>query len=531
MADEYAPARSGRLIVYVAGLTERRDDCMELFEQLRNESGHANDKLWWYPDRVRPLTRGSLAALGDTLHQRIDAYWVDGGRPHEVVLVGHSAGGVLLRYAYLRGQGRLGGSESEWTRHVSRIVLLAAPNRGVKPSRLPWPTRIVTIIGAGVARKFAALGLLAGAAFMTDLRLEWIRLFRELGAEAPLVVQVRGSADPLVEPEDSRDVEGGVTGAGLYVPDATHGDIVRVSGVKEDRKGQRYAILRRAIIGTVEITEPESLPAEEENVTDIVFLLHGIRAGINTWVTDLGDALQIGDDSHNTMVLRSSYGWLSAFNFAFPISRRRTLRWFQDQYSYLAARHPDAHIHFVGHSNGTYMLGQSISQVRTLRFERVYLAGSVLPRQFAWRDLADRNQIGTLVNACGAEDKPVGWLCSGLRGLGMRDIGTGGFSGFDVTPQGTVEFLHLVGGHGAGLTNQRLPDVVRYIRDGSRPSADTESPSGLFLQVSRLAPYLAWLLVLGFLAMVTWTVIAFSIVLLVALLAGMALIYLILKTV
>ncbi|MCW8378334.1 alpha/beta fold hydrolase [Streptomyces justiciae] len=531
MADTPAPAKTGRLIVYVGGLTEKSNDADELFTRLRSEPGHADDEVWTYPEPLRPLTRGSLAALADTLHQRIGAYWTEAGRPHEIVLVGHSAGGVLLRYAYLRGRGRLGGREAAWTGHVTRIVLLAAPNRGVEPSRLRRPIRLATIFAAGVARRFASLELLAGAPFMTDLRLDWIRLFRELGQQAPLVVQVRGLADPLIEPEDSRDVEGGLTGAELYIPLASHQDIVRISGVPEDRTGERYGILRRAIIGDVEITDPSPLPAEERDIERVVFLLHGIRAGIGTWVTDLGDALQNGGRPDGTLVVRASYGWLSAFNFAFPISRRRTLRWFQDQYSYQAARHPGAKIHFVGHSNGTYMFGQSLSQVRSLRFDRVYLAGSVLPRDFAWRDFADRQQVGTLVNACGAADKPVGWLCSGLRGLGMRDIGVGGFCGFDVTPSGTVQFLNLAGGHGAGLTGERLPDVVRYIREGAPPKPPVKAPSGLFTQMSRLAPALAWLLALVLLAMVAWTVFAFTLVKLIALLGGAALVYGVLKAV
>lgn len=526
MTENFAAARTGRLMVYVGGLAEKPANAEELFTRLQREPGHIEDIWWGYPNRVRPLTRGSLAILADTLNQRIQALWTKHGRPDEIVLIGHSAGGVLLRYAYLCGRGRLGGHRATWVDQVNRIVLLAAPNRGIEPSRLPWPTRIASIVAASTFRKFAALELLAGAAFMTNLRLEWIRVFSELGNAAPLVVQVRGAADPLVHPEDSRDIEGRPTGADLYIPLATHRDIVKVSAVPEDSPGQRYSILRQAIIGAVEITEPQPLPEQERAVTDIVFLLHGIRAGIKTWMPDLRDELENGATGQ-MLVVTDRYGWLSAFNFAFPVSRRRTLRWFQDQYSYRVARHPNARIHFVGHSNGTYMFGQSLRQVRTLQFHRVYLAGSVLPRQFPWRGLAD-GQIGTLVNACGVKDKPVGWLCSGLRGLGMSDIGTGGFDGFEGRPPGTVE-VHLDGTHGAGLTAQRLPGVARYIRDAELPGRETSTPSWLFAQVSRLAPYLLWLLALGFLGVVAWTVIAFSPFKLGALLLGLAVIYVGLK--
>lgn len=174
---------------------------------------------------------------------------------------------------------------------------------------------------------------------------------------------------------------------------------------------------------------------------------------------------------------------------------------------------------------------QSLDRVRTLRFSRVYLAGSVLPREFARRDIADRGQVTTLVNACGAKDKPVGWLCSGLRGLGMRDVGMGGFTGFNVTPAGTVQFLNLSGGHGAGLTDARLPSVVAYISAGTTPAAATVAPSAGFTTMSRLAPVLAWLLVLVLLGAIAWIAVGFTVVKLAVVLGVLALVYLALKVV
>src|SRR5262245_15490696 len=526
MADNVSE-RSGRLLVYVGGLTEKLGSTDELFARLRSEPGHAGDEVWVYPDWVRPTTRGALAALAESLSDRTESMWTDRGCPSEIVLIGHSAGGVLVRYAYLIGVGRLGHRRAGWADRVSRIVLLAAPNRGVALSRLPLRARLVSAIASVVARNFAALELLAGSAFMTDLRLEWIRLFAELGSRAPIVVQVRGAADPVIKREDSRDIESQQTGTDLYLPQATHADIVRIARVREDTEGQRYRILRHAIQEDVEPTQPEPLPEAEGEVTEVVFLLHGIRAGIDTWVADLKRILTVG--SRKILVIGSSYGRLSAYNFALPLTRRRTLRWFQDQYSYHAVRHPQAAIHFVGHSNGTYMFGQSIHKVRTLRFDKVLLAGSVLPRDFDWTTLDHRHQVGALVNVCATKDKPVGWLCSGLRGLGMRDIGVGGFTGFDVTPPSAVQLLNLDGGHGAGLTTERLPAVAEYLRTGTPPGGPTAMPSVFFGQISRLAPYLFWLLLVGVFGAVAWAVIGFSAVKLAIVLGTLLLIYLLLK--
>ncbi|MFM9697858.1 hypothetical protein [Streptomyces europaeiscabiei] len=527
MTDSSASAGAARLLVYVPGLTDKPGDADELMARLREENGHVDDVVWVYPDSIRVLTRGRLAALANTLNRRINSFWTDRGCPQEIVLIGHSAGGVLLRYAYLCGCGRLRGDKGDWVANVRRIVLLAAPNRGVESSRLSRPTRMAVAFAGGW--KFAARELLAGAVFMTNLRLEWIRHFTGLRVGAPTVVQVRGSEDPLLEAEDSRDVVGCPNGTELYLPHATHRDVMKISAVREESPGNRYRVLRQAIIGEVEITDPEALPEDEAAVTDIVFLLHGIRAGIGTWVEDLGNRLKEGAEGQ-VQVVQTSYGWLSAFNFAFPVSRRRTLRRFQDKYSYVVARHPKATIHFVGHSNGTYMLGQSLRHVVALRFNRVYLAGSVLPRDFPWLDL-DGPQIGALVNACGAKDKPVAWLCSGLRGFGMRDIGTAGFAGFLDGPARTVQLLNLDGGHGAGLTGERLPDVVQYIRYGQCPTAETTAPSAWFDWLSRSAPVWSWTLLLCVLVGVGATLFWFSVPGLLVVLAVMGVVYMLLKTV
>ncbi|HSM81200.1 MAG TPA: hypothetical protein VLS96_05920 [Nodosilinea sp.] len=120
--------------------------------------------------------------------------------------------------------------------------------------------------------------------------------------------------------------------------------------------------------------------------------------------------------------LRSTYGYFSAFNFFFPWLRRQNIRWLQDKYSYRLALNPEAKFHFIGHSNGTYSLGESLKRVPAMQFGRIYLAGSVLPRDYPWQERFDLDQVGQLRNDRSCWDWPVGLLCSGLRGIGMTDI-------------------------------------------------------------------------------------------------------------
>jgi alpha-beta hydrolase superfamily lysophospholipase len=211
-------------------------------------------------------------------------------------------------------------------------------------------------------------------------------------------------------------------------------------------------------------------------------------------VEDLRDIFR---EARTVKPVAASYGRLSAFDFAVPLTRRRNLRWFRDQYSYQLSKHPDLPFHFVGHSNGTYLFGQSIDTIRAMRFDRVFLAGSVLPRDFSWPQLSDSQRIGTLINACASKDVPVGWLCSLLRGLGMRDIGVGGFVGFDNLPDTAEQQRHIRGAHSAALSADQLPAIADYVRTGKVTTPTLVEPSTGFAMVSRVAPAVPWILLAG----------------------------------
>lgn len=503
--DSSTNGRFAMVYVYVCGVTEGRATSVDLLEHVRAGTGATADDTWVYPNPVRIWSRGPLARHALALSESIQQYWEHRGSPQAITLIGHSIGGLLVRYAYLQATGALGGFPREWSRHVRRIVLLATPNRGWDTNRLGRLGQRLSWLTLPLTKGFAVRDVLAGSAFMTALRLEWLREIGARQADAPVVVQVRSGQDTFVTSEDSRDVETLTTGVQLVLPCATHADIPRVTAVPEDFPGQRWNLLRKAVLEDVEPTTPKPLPAEDAALTSVVFILHGIRAGNDGWVEQLRLHLATQKDIR---VVTGSYGRFSAYNFAIPVTRRRTLYWFLDQYSYLLARHPDLPFHFVGHSNGTYMLGQALKYVASIRFDRVFLAGSVLPAEFDWRGHADKRQVGRLVNVCASKDKPVAWLCSGLRGLRMRDIGVGGFTGFQEVPPTAEQYRYLPGGHGAALAPERLPDIAAFVRTGVAvpPPGLADSPPAVFGLVSRTAPILtsltaiSWLLAAGWLA-------------------------------
>ena len=401
-----------------------------------------------------------MAEAGHRLRVRLRAEWDNNGGFERIVLLGHSLGGLIVRHAYLLDSGAYADvlGLHDWVTKVERIVLLAAPNRGFQMSRLSFSRRWLLRLFGGPMRLTVG-DLRAGSPYITTLRLLWMRYFDTSKAtDLPLVVQLLGDRDGLVSREDSLDIEQFPRAAHLTVPDSGHRDLVNLSAQRDPQlRQQRYFGVRHAVMGSVAPTEP-TVPTTP---CYVVFLLHGIRGRREDWEQLLRDQLQA--ERPNLEVRALSYGYFSALGFALPFTRPRNLRRFLDAYSESFARHRGLSFSFAGHSNGTYILGQALWTIPAVRVDRVFLGGSVLPRDFPWRQLLARGQVGHVRNIRAADDWVVALLCGALRGMMMRDVGTGGYAGFLDDHDRLEDLGYVSGGHGSAFTAARLPLIASFL--------------------------------------------------------------------
>jgi pimeloyl-ACP methyl ester carboxylesterase len=451
-----------RLVVFVPPLDGETRGWNELMARLKSEPELA-DSHWLRGDREeRWYSIADPAKLAIKLEARIhQEYEKKKGRFDSVILVGHSLGGLLVRQAYLQASGAdpVTRMRNEWATKVTRIILLAAPNRGVDPRRsvllrmASWMARAVP-----ACRRMLAWHLFRGSEFISNLRIQWIRYFAALGPAAPDVIQVLGTDDNIVTRDDSVDVEQFDCGYYISIPDAGHDDLYCLAKAP-DPEG-RYQLLRRAFLG-----EQRQLESRIFNGADqVVFVLHGIRASNHDWVRQTVQTIK--DKWPHVQAIGPGYKYFSALKFAIPMTRRKNLRWFQDAYTEALARNPLTRFSFIGHSNGTYLLGESLRTVPGMTFERAALVGSVLPADYDWSERARRGQIKSLRIDGSCYDWPVGWLCSALQGVGMRDIGTGGFVGFTTTVK-KDEFFWYAGGHSAPLSDTNLAALAEFAVTGN----------------------------------------------------------------
>jgi alpha-beta hydrolase superfamily lysophospholipase len=513
----------GRLFLYVPPLGGPLATWNALRDRLAQEPECTDDEFQHWPPRSRDqvgiLTRGRIDRHASSLAARLaecDEAATARGRPYdEIILLGSSIGALLVRWAWLDGMGAFTGDEpATWAPKVHRIVLFGGLNRGfstrLEPGRRTLRLLVTKVLISLVSpMRLAWKDALAGSAFVTNVRLTWMRYLAEHPDRQPEVVQLLGTKDDLVNREDSRDIEQFPRAAHVSIAGASHFGVLDVSGPTGD---DRYLVLRSHILHTTPPSTPP--PAPQPDASDVVFVVHGIRAGAYGWVTEIRRLLSATGPGWR--VVTPTYRYFSALAFAFPVTRRRKVRWFLDQYGRELAGHPTANFHFVGHSNGTYLLGQALLRVPAVRFDRVYLAGSVLPGDYPWRDHLDgragRPRISIIRSDRGNRDLPVAVLAQGLRGLRMRDIGDGGFGGFtqlDAPP--AIQWPYFPGGHAAPLsTSDRRRDIVRYITTGTatEPEGLIDTAGGVLALVSRLSPVLIVAVTVLIAAAIGWALVA-----------------------
>ena len=220
----------------------------------------------------------------------------------------------------------------------------------------------------------------------------------------------------------------------------------------------------------------------------VICPLHGIRT-LAVWQKGLSDlAASCG---WVCRLDRWSYGRFSLLAFFTPWSREAKLGWLRRQY--------DAETHdrrlliekgqapsVVAHSFGTYILGYTLLRFDFIRFNKVILCGSILPRDFPWDKLIERGQVQAVRNEFGVRDPWVIWVRWFVRGTGPS-----GASGFAYTherfEQEEFDFNH---GDYFGIDhmedrwipflNKPLEEIPRSDVGGRIPRPRTSAPWGLY---------------------------------------------------
>ncbi|MDG3007504.1 alpha/beta fold hydrolase [Paludisphaera mucosa] len=473
-----------RLVVVVHGWRRTPEAYKGLLRSFRDDPRLADCDLLPWAYRAGRLSNTNPTGVAQGLATEIDR--LDRENDYrEIFLVGHSMGGVIVRAALLDGIERDLAWAAPGKRKVRRLVLLASTNRGFDVPRFLGPAVFVIRHLPFPVASFA-LSMLRGSWFVTGVRLRWLRRF--CGTEPPETVQILGTRDPVVGPDDSADVFRYANSA-LVPVDADH-----ISILPSGPDDPTYPYVVDALLGPMSAKHRPRQPAPRSRV---VFLIHGIR-DYGPWLDDLREAVLRLDPEAEVLPIR--YGYFKLINFLAPSLRAGKVRDFVDRYVQELAKRPDVPFAAAGHSNGTFIIATAVKDVPGVEFERVYLAGSVLPDDFAW-DALIGGKVAQVRNDTARSDWVVALICGTLSWLApYRDLGIGGFAGFQRLPPGS-ESRYLPGDHGAALTKDNLSSIAAFLVHG-RPGALTGLPTSLPTWLDRGSRGLFWILLVALVAIV-----------------------------
>jgi pimeloyl-ACP methyl ester carboxylesterase len=432
-----------------------------------------------------------------------------------IVLVGYSGGGLIARKLaiYINGEqkdapfetkalGLCGGKA--WAAKVDRIVLLAGMNQGwsFAPTSnvfVVWALQVLyySLRAAGLAKLFGALR--RGEPFVTDLRIQWLSLAR-VKKNSLTVVQLLGTIDDVVSPDDNIDLQSGRDFFYRDVGGSSHESIT-------DFSDPTYGWPRRDafVTGLVGAREdfgedwrlsPGPEDAVDETVEHVLFVIHGIR-DYGFWTAHVGRFVTAAAQRKNMriMPLAPTYGYFAMLPFVLPGTRRAKIRWFMDQYVKALVRFPNAErFSYIGHSNGTYLLAGALTRYRCCHFWNVAFAGSVVRADFPWQDfIPDRAR--RVLNYVATADWVVALFPRFLARLGA-DVGGAGWDGFARLPLPTSSTVD--GTHSAALRESNWDDIADFILTDALPAKPCPAPrhNGLVAALASVAP-LIWAVLLG----------------------------------
>lgn len=179
-------------------------------------------------------------------------------------------------------------------------------------------------------------------------------------------------------------------------------------------------------------------------VPPLAISAHGIRTD-GAWQKTFAEVIS----GSPTKVASYDYGRYGLFRFLTPGFNNRKIDEFHTRYSEMVRschevdlRRYDRRPCLAAHSFGTWIAGNAMLKYDDIRFDKVILCGSILPRDFDWAKLFARDQVALVRNERGHKDPWPGWADRLVPGTGTS--GSEGFDWFEAIVEDTVydEFGH-----------------------------------------------------------------------------------------
>lgn len=193
----------------------------------------------------------------------------------------------------------------------------------------------------------------------------------------------------------------------------------------------------------------------------IVVTIHGIRTG-GLWQKKITPYLA----QHGLIPYHIDYGWFSALKFFFRPFRDRQLQNVREELRDLIDRTGVRRVSVIAHSFGTFLVMAALeSDNGELRYDRIVLTGSILPRDYDWKYVLDCKWAIAVCNVRATSDWVVGlanFVSRRLHFISRLQAGDSGRSKFKQTLPSLLDD-ELIGGHSIAHNILKFEKWARFI--------------------------------------------------------------------
>lgn len=193
----------------------------------------------------------------------------------------------------------------------------------------------------------------------------------------------------------------------------------------------------------------------------IVVTIHGIRT-YGKWQKKITPFLA----KHGLIPYHVDFGFFHAITFFIPFFRERKVQAVREELRGLISSSGARRVSVVAHSFGTYIALAALRQEHgELRYDRIVLTGSILPRDFDWSDLFDRKWAVAAYNVRADSDWVVGladFISRRLRRLSRLEAGDSGRRKFIQNSPFLLDD-ELSGDHSAAHNELKFEKWARFI--------------------------------------------------------------------
>lgn len=169
----------------------------------------------------------------------------------------------------------------------------------------------------------------------------------------------------------------------------------------------------------------------------VVISLHGIKTR-GVWQNDLMPELALA----GLVPYVLDYGQLGAMHLARARSLDAQVSWLVREYDRITAETGCARPSVIAHSLGTLQVGRLLQKYDHVIFDKVILAGGILPINYPWATMLERHRVAWVVNDYGGSD-----FWPKLARHFVRSAGACGASRFSDSHRGLHQVDHPHHGH------------------------------------------------------------------------------------